>query len=252
MGKDREAIAKLNDGLAAVPPRPDLYFEVARFLLDHSHYQEAVDLLGKAVHAFPADPKLLLCQALAYSFIVESEESERLLAEIELRWPDWSQPYLVNGIILVGLHRSAEAKPLLETSIALGDTDALAYFNLALADLEGSPSDTRGAQHAVSRAVKVAPEDPYVQWLAGKVSYLQKDFGGAVQHLQAALHSWPDMVEAHMQLSATYRALGDKEKSVAELKEVSRLKESQRSAVQTPAHFTSPMGDLLFSVRPPE
>jgi tetratricopeptide (TPR) repeat protein len=252
MGKDKEAIAELNQGFAASPGRPDLCFEAARFLLNHHHYREAVDLLGKAVEIFPADPRLLLCQAIAYSFLDQTEESERLLAEIELRWPDWSRPYLFNGIILVELHRAAEAKPLIETAIALGDANALAYFNLALADQDNSPPDTNAAQAAISRAVTLAPEDPYVQWLAGKVAYTRKDYAGALNHLQTALHFWPDMVEAHMQLSATYRALGEKEKSVAELKEVSRIKESKRSVGQTPRRPASSTEDLLLSVRPPQ
>jgi tetratricopeptide (TPR) repeat protein len=252
MGRDREAIADLNQGLSASPHRPDLCFEAARFLLNHAHYHEAFDLLGKAVCIFPEDPKLRLSQAIAYSFMERSEDSERLLAEIELRWPDWSRPYLVNGIILVELHRLAEAKPLIEAAIVLGDTNALAYFNLALADLDSYPRDANGAQEAISRAVRLAPEDPYVQWLAGKVSYIQKDYQGAIEHLQAALHSWPDMVEAHIQLSAAYKAVGDKGKSVAELKAVSRIKESKRGAVQTPPRPASSTEDLLMSVHPPE
>ena len=252
MGKDREAIADIDQGLAASPQRPDLYFEAARLLLNRSRYREASDLLGRAVGTFPADPKLLLRRAIADSFLDQTEDSERLLAEIELKWPEWSRPYLVNGIILVELHRVAEAKPLIEAAIVLGDTSALAYFNLALACLDSFPSDPKGAQAAISRAVRLAPEDPYVQWLAGKVAYTEKDYPAAINHLEAALHAWPDMVEAHTQLSAVYKAQGENAKSVAELKEVARIKESKRSAGAAPARAASSTGDLLMSVRPPE
>jgi hypothetical protein len=54
------------------------------------------------------------------------------------------------------------------------------------------------------------------------------------------------MAEAHQSLSATYRALGEREKSAAELKEVLRIKQQIRTADQAPP--SSP-ASLLFSVR---
>jgi tetratricopeptide (TPR) repeat protein len=254
-GKYKEAMADLNRGLAASPTRPDLFFEAARLLLDYgtarSHYNEAADFLDKAARVFPADPKLLLSRAILCALLTQREEAEKALAEMELRWPDWGRPYLVNGIILVNIGRLAEAKSLLRASINLGDPDPLAYFNLALADLNDSPPELDAAQEAISQALRLAPRDPYVQWLAGKVSYTREDYQGALQHLHAALDAWPDMVEAHMQLSATYRALGEKEKCAAELQEVARIKQSPRGAVQTSPPSTPPMENLLTSVPPP-
>jgi lipopolysaccharide biosynthesis regulator YciM len=127
----------------------------------------------------------------------------------------------------------------------------LAYFNLALAELNDSPPDVDRAQEAISQALRLAPRDPYVQWLAGKVSDARQDYQGALQHLHAALASQPDMVEAHMQLSATYRAMGEKEKSMAELQEVARIKQSQRSAVSAPPPLAPSMENLLTSMPPP-
>ena len=250
-GKYREAIVNLNRGLAASPTRPDLFFEAARLLLDYgrarSHYNEAADFLEKAGRFFPTDPKLLLSQAVLYGLLGRLEDAEHTLAKTELRWPDWGRPYLVNGIILVNLGRPAEAKPLLKASIALGDGDTLAYFNLALASFNKSPRELDDAEKAITQASWLAPRDAYVQWLAGKISYARQDYPGALQHLQAALASQPDMVEAHMQLSATYRAMGEKEKSLAELKEVSRIKVTQRGTVSVPAHSVSLMEGLLSS-----
>jgi hypothetical protein len=58
---------------------------------------------------------------------------------------------------------------------------------------------------------------------------------------------WPDMVEAHQTLSATYRALGEIQKSAGELAEVLRIKQRNRSASET-APF--PVENFLFAVRP--
>jgi hypothetical protein len=54
-------------------------------------------------------------------------------------------------------------------------------------------------------------------------------------------------VEARQTLSGVYRALGEREKSAAELKEIVRIKQANPTADQTPPF---PVGDLLFSVRP--
>jgi predicted Zn-dependent protease len=148
--------------------------------------------------------------------------------------------------------RPAEVKSLLRASISLGDGDILAYFNLALADFNDSPRQLDDAEKAITQASRLAPRDPYVQWLAGKISFARQDYQGALHHLHAALDSQPDMVEAHMQLSATYRAMGEKEKSLAELKEVSRIKQTQRGAVPAPSPSASSMEGLLSSGQLPQ
>ena len=53
------------------------------------------------------------------------------------------------------------------------------------------------------------------------------------------------MVEAHETLSATYRALGEKDKSLAELREVLRIKAMPDADQEAPSEARS----LLFSVR---
>lgn len=95
-GKHKEAIANLSRGLAASATRPDLFFEAARLLLDYgsarSHSNEAADFLQKAGRFFPADPRLMLSQAILYGLLGRSEDAEKDLAEMELRWPDWERP----------------------------------------------------------------------------------------------------------------------------------------------------------------
>jgi len=88
------------------------------------------------------------------------------------------------------------------------------------------------------------PKDPYIQSLAGRIAYLGKDYPAALEYLHAALRIWPDMVEAHSRLSATYRAMGDENKAREELKEVARIKR-EHPGIQT---FPFPTHDLLFTV----
>ena len=55
-----------------------------------------------------------------------------------------------------------------------------------------------------------------------------------------------------MQLSATYRAMGEKEKSLAQLKEVSRIKQTQRGPAPAPSPLASSMEGVLSSGQLPQ
>lgn len=248
-GKAEEAQESLNRGFRAAPTRPDLYFQAALFLIKHEQYQRAVDLLQQALRIIPDEPKLLLTEAIAYGLMDWPEESRKVLAKIESRWPEWSQPYLINGIVLSGHAKFAEAKPLLETAVALGSNDVAAYYNLAMADIDINPADMEGARQAIDKALRLNPDDAYIQSLAGKIDYERKDYQAALGHLNAAVRIWPDMAEAHESLSRTYRALGEGEKSAAELKEVLRIKQQIRTVDQG---LPSSPASLLFSVQAPQ
>ena len=247
LGRPEEAAQALNRGFRAAPTRGDLYFQAALFLIKHKQYRQAVDLLQQAARILPDAPELLLTQAIAYELLQQPEESQRLLSDIQSRWPEWGLPYMINGIMLEIRFKSAQAKPLLETAITLGAHDATVYYYLASAITHATPEDTESAQQAIEQAFKLNPEDAYVRALAGKIAYTRKDYPAALEHLTAALRLWPEMIEAHQTLAGVYKAMGDKEKSIAELKEIVRIKQANPTADQAPPF---PVGDLLFTVRP--
>jgi tetratricopeptide (TPR) repeat protein len=244
-GKVDEARVSLNRGLRSAPTRPDLYFQAALFLIKYKRFQQAVTLLHQALQLIPNEPKLMLTEAIVYGLMDRPEESRKIIAHVESRWPEWSKPYLIEGIILSGHAKFNEAKPILETAVALGSDEPAAYYNLALADIRAYPPDIEGAHRAIEKALRLNRDDPYIQSLAGKIAYEQKDYQVALDHLDTALRLWPDMVEAHETLSATYLALGNRQKSAAELKDVLRIKQQIRTADQKPP--SSP-DSLLFSV----
>ncbi|MGH9448327.1 MAG: tetratricopeptide repeat protein, partial [Terriglobia bacterium] len=249
MDKPDEAANDLTLGLKAAPTRPDLYYQAALFLIQHSQARELFGLLQQAVQKFPDSPQILLTQAIAYGLARQFEASKRVLAQIQARWPEWSEAYLIHGIILVGEAKASQAKPLLQTAIALGSQDALAYYNLALANMESYPADASAAEKAIKTALKLNPNDPYTESLAGKIAYTRRDYQTALRRLQDAVRIWPDMVEARVELSATYRALGDRQEAANELKDVQRIHQRARAAPNE-----GPPSDLkqaLFSVPAP-
>jgi len=247
-GKPEQAAAALNRGFEASPTRADLYFQAALFLVKHNQVQQMVDVLGRAEKIVPGDPKLMLTRAIGLEMLHEHEEALNVLSKLESQQPTWYLPYEIHGIILTTRIRPAEAKPVLQTAIALGADDPRAYFYLASGIIQANTEDVSEAQKAIDQAVALDPKDPFIQSLAGRIAYLGKDYPSALKHLQTALTIWPDMIEAHQILSGTYRALGEKDKSIEELKTVLRIKQQNPDADQSPP---SSLGNLLFAVRPP-
>jgi tetratricopeptide (TPR) repeat protein len=247
-GKGKEAAGDLNQALGEATARPGFYFQAAQFLLKHGRYQQALDFSQHAVQRFPKSRRLTLIEAMSYGMTGHSAEGENLLKQIELRWPQWDQPYLIEGIMLVDHSHPRQAKPRLETAIRLGAHEAIAYYNLAEADMSPASPDLAGATRAIHEALQLDPSDPYAQSLAARIAFEQKDYPAAQQYAAAALRLWPDMLEAHQTLSAVYRALGEREKSAAELKAILRIKQKLRSPVQAPPRYPT---RLLFSVSVP-
>jgi tetratricopeptide (TPR) repeat protein len=242
--RPQEAAEALNRGIQLSPTQPDLYFQAALFLVTHGQVQRMIDFLAKADREAPNNPQLWLTRAIGLAILHQDDQAAALLTRMESRWPEWYLPYLVHGVILAARLRGTEAKPVLQTAIALGAHKAMAYYQLAFAIITSDPEDVRDAEAAIREALALNPKDPYIQSLAGRIAYLAKDYSASVEHLHAALRIWPDMAEAHARLSDTYRAMGDEDRARAELKEVARIKQ-EHPGLQT---FPFPTDDLLFSV----
>jgi tetratricopeptide (TPR) repeat protein len=252
MNKYEGAVEALNRGLASAPTRADLYFQAALFLFKHEQYGQAVRLLERATRTLPDAPELQLLQAMAYEIVRYHDQTLHVLERLESRWPEWALPYMVQGITLAIRLRSAEAKPVIERAIALGADNGITNYYLALVIVNSTPERVEEAYEAISKALQTTPDDVYVQSLAGKIDYLRKDYPSALNHLTAALRLWPEMIEAHETLAGVYKAMGEKDKSIAVLKEIVRIKQENPTADQAPPF---PTRDLLFSVpgpsRPP-
>ena len=248
MNKPEEAAEALNRAFVTAPTRPDLYYQATLFLIKHEQYKRAIGLLDLANKTIPDVPELELLQAMSYELVRDHDNTMRVLGRIESRWPEWSMPYMIQGITLAIRLRSAEAEPVLKNAIALGADNGISNYYLALVIVNSNPERVDEAQQAISKALQLTPDDVYVQSLAGKIDYLRKDYPAAVEHLNSALRLWPEMTEAHETLAGVYRAMGEKEKSIAELKEILRVKQANPTADQTPPF---PMEKLLFSVQAP-
>jgi tetratricopeptide (TPR) repeat protein len=247
LDKFPEAADALNHGIQTAPTRPELYLQAAGFLLKHKRYDQALRLLEQASGILPDNRDLLLAQAVTLAIIPRDEEAQKILAKIQARWPEWDRPYLLNGIILEIQLRSAEAKQMLETAIALGADTPEAYYYETLAITHTTPDDLALAQSTIARALTLTSNDPYIFLLAGKLSIARKQYPAAIEQLVRATNLLPTLIPAHYALRDAYKAVGDERKSAAEVQAIERIADKNAASDRSPF----PVENFVFTVRPP-
>ncbi|MBZ5592503.1 MAG: tetratricopeptide repeat protein [Acidobacteriia bacterium] len=246
-GKVQEAAEALNQGIREAPTQSALYLQASGFLLKHQLYEKALALLEQASRILPDDRDLLLAQAVTLAVTPRDDDAQKLLAKIQARWPEWNRPYLLNGMILEIQLKSAEALPLLETAIALGANTPEGFYYQALATTHARPDDLESARQAIDRALALTSNDPYIFLLAGKISLARKDYQAAVRQLAQSTHLLPTLIPAHYALHDAYKAIGDEQKSAAELEAIQHIADENAASDKSPF----PVEDFVFRVRPP-
>ena len=234
-GQFEEAVQTLNRGFQAEPTRPDLYYEASLLLIQHDRITEAVRLLEQATHKLPDDPELALQQAIVLELAAQSDEAGKKLSAIERRWPEWDRPWLIHGIITASHWKPADARKRIESAVALGSDEPQTWFYLAEAILNSGGEDVARARQAARRALELAPDDPYVQTLAGRVELAQGNVEGAIGHLRRAVELLPTLAEAHVQLSRALSQAGRADEAAKEGEIVRKLSEEQSAAAPSPS-----------------
>lgn len=164
-----DKLAEARKYLQEVPPannqqRVQLVEAESQLLRDAKQYEEAFNVLTRALEKLPNQPDLLYDRAMAAEKIDRLdivESSLRKLIEIK---PDYAHAYNALGYTLADrTTRYGEAKVLLE------------------------------------KALKLAPEDPFILDSMGWLYYRMKDYGQAISYLRHALAIRPDPeIAAHL------------------------------------------------------
>jgi tetratricopeptide (TPR) repeat protein len=136
----------------------------AQLLRENKAYTEAYDLLRKALDAQPDHPELLYDVALAAEKLDRIDVAESSLRKLITLKPDNAQAY-----------------------------NALGY---TLADRTDRLAEARGY---IEKALKLAPEDPFILDSMGWVEYRLGNHGQGLQYLQRAFDQRPDPeIAAHL------------------------------------------------------
>jgi tetratricopeptide (TPR) repeat protein len=136
-GQAAEAEKILTEGIQHAVSRPEVAQQAALLLLRHARKTEALEILEQAIRSTPDNSDLLLTKVIVLMLADQALAAERVLKQIESRWPEWDRPYLVHGLYLEHLKRNREAVQKLQTAVALGSQDPAA--SCAVARLKALP-----------------------------------------------------------------------------------------------------------------
>jgi len=246
-GKAGDAIAALDRAIHAAPGRADLYWQAAVFLNRHGHAPEALQLLDRAEQILPQDPQIPLLRATLLESAGQTEYAEHVLDKIQRRWPEGGAVWVARGIILAAHRHFEEARRALETAVSLGARSPEALFYLADTTIRSAPDRIGDAEAAVREALKLAPEDPWIQTLAGQIAYKKGDYKTAAERQQNAIRLRPRSIEAHKDLARSYTALGRKQEAQAQTDIAQAI---QKDSTDKAAEAPDP--GKLFETRPPQ
>ncbi len=245
-GQLAPAVNALNQALHAAPMRPELYREAVFFLLKHDRAQEASALLNQGARLLPDVPEIALLQATVLELEKKTDDAEAMLKRIESRWPEWPDSWLVHGILLETYKRYDEARQMVETAISLGAEGPEAYFYLAESTLYSSPNQLAAAQSAIEKAETLAPQDPWIHAIAGRIAMAGKHFEKAVEESQQAVDLRPHFAQAYYTLAQAHKALGQSAKAESELQMVEQIHRDFPNAEAE----TADLRQSLFQARP--
>jgi Flp pilus assembly protein TadD len=246
-GKTRDGIAALDQAIRSAPGRPDLYWQSMVFQKENGNAVEALRVLDQAERVLPGDPQFPLLRATLLESAGRTEDAERLLDAVQHRWPEGAPVWVARGMIQTAHERFEEARRALETAVSLGAHSLETWFCLADATFRSAPGRAGDAEAAIHQALKLAPEDPSIQMLAGEIAYKKGDYATAVERQQNAIRLRPESMQAHEDLAQSYAALGRKQEA-----------QVQRDAAQAIRKKSPEKGDAapdprkLFQRRPPQ
>jgi tetratricopeptide (TPR) repeat protein len=221
---------------------------VSAEVLDQSHHTEAaLAVLAPVPASDPLAASVDLRRAVLYDRLDNTDEALRILGKLEVSHPDRPEPWTMQGAILRGRHRYAEAVTAYDKAIALAGTPTRAtwplfyergiaeershQWPLAEADflraLDLSPDepsvlnylgyswtemghDLPRARQMIQRAFEQRPNDGAIIDSLGWIMLRQGDVAGAVKSLERAVELQPEDATINGHLGDAYAAAGRK------------------------------------------
>ncbi len=148
--------------------------------------------------------------------------------------PEYADGWLNVARALIQEGEIEAAKPYLERAMKINGNLGRVHFFKAMA--QKTDGDYDGALASLRRAEALYPRDRVVLNQMGRVLFLQRKYGEAVEMLQRVLGVDPEDVQAHYNLMLCYRGLGKAEQAAREEKLFRRFKadESAQAITQKP------------------
>ena len=124
--------------------------------------------------------------------------------------PEYADGWLNVARALIQEGETEAAKPFIEKAMKINPELGRVHFFQAMA--QKADGDYEGALASLKKAATMYPRDRVVQNQIGRLEFLKRDYGQAVEAFQRVLAIDPEDVQAHYNLMLCYRGLGDNAK----------------------------------------
>ncbi len=153
-----------------------------------------------------------------------AEYAFRRVTEAE---PEYADGWLNVGRALIQEGEAEAARPFVEKALALQPDLARGHFFMAM--VEKAAGDYERALRHLNETVRHYPRDRVAQNQIGRILFLERRYGDAVEALKKTLDVDPEDVQAHYNLTLCYRGLGQMDKAEREEKLFLRFKADEAS-----------------------
>jgi len=166
-GKVDEAIAKIEQAVAAKPDLAAGYEALGRLYLRQKNYPKAIENANKAV---AIDPDASDMYAVLYDAYTATGQKDKA-AEVKPKMPANPGMLFNDAAKLINSGKDAEAEPLLKQAIAADDTFARAYYELGMLDVRlGKNAD---AKTNLQKYIDLDPKGKDVSTAKEMLKYVQ-------------------------------------------------------------------------------
>lgn len=199
-GNAARALERAGQGQEAV----ELYLAAGRLLFAEEAFDELSLILPRVRALAPEKPAVLAMEAKMLYREGKTEESFKVLTDLQEQGTEDSAVHYLLGIILISKGRREEALPRLVRAAELEPDFPLYQFRLA----ETLHALGRDSGPALDRALALAPEDPWTNNLAGQIRIEAGDPAGAVLFLRKAQSAAPAELDICLNLSEALSLTG--------------------------------------------
>lgn len=155
-------------------------------------------------------------------------EALTLLSELERQYPDWEQPWLARGRLLLQHRDYAGAGAALHRAIQLAPGSVEAHFALGVTLFQRG--DYRAAAASFREATRLKPDYALAQYNLGHCLRRQGDRAAAIAAFRAAVRSKPGYAPGHANLGELLAEEGNKTEAVEHLRLAVELNPEEKTA----------------------
>jgi predicted Zn-dependent protease len=213
------------------PEDTGFYVDLARFAMEHSSTDAAIQVLNTGILRIPRSAELLTVRGAIYSFLGDDKKAEADFALAEEVSPNSGMGTVGRSLHLRDQGKSLDATALLHQELKKSPKDALVKYFLAESLItNGSQPSMKEAQGLLQDVLKSRPNDPNVLLGLAKTFLAARDAKAALPLLLRAKHIDPESPTILSRLLQTYRELGMQQQAMTAASDLRRLVDENRNA----------------------